>query len=136
MPIVDSFKEAMINLPLAEGTLKVMLLSSSHTTNTSTQEFISDVSANEVSGTGYTAGGMVVADVVVSVSAGKVKIDFTDPTFSTVTLSDVDHAAFYIDTSTPGTSRLINIIPFDTTQSRSEDDLILEINSGGLFDGV
>ncbi len=42
-------------------TIKCMILNSTHTTNIDTQEFIDDVSANEVSSTGYTAGGETLA---------------------------------------------------------------------------
>ena len=37
-----------------------MLLTNSHSNDPDTQEFIDDVSANQVSGTGYTAGGQLL----------------------------------------------------------------------------
>jgi len=47
-------------------TFKVMLLTSSYTANKDTDNFLNDVEANQVTGTGYTAGG---ATATVSVSA-------------------------------------------------------------------
>src|SRR5262245_57830627 len=42
-------------------TIKVALLAAAHVPNLDTHEFLSDVSANEISGTGYTAGGATLA---------------------------------------------------------------------------
>ena len=49
----------------ASTTIKMMLLDSNHTNNIDAQEFISDVNVNEVTGTGYTAGGSTVAGISV-----------------------------------------------------------------------
>lgn len=50
----------------ASTAITMMLLDTNHTNNIDAQEFISDVNANEVTGTGYTAGGAVVANVTVA----------------------------------------------------------------------
>src|SRR4051812_40307058 len=43
------------------GTLKMSIVTASYTPNQNTHDFWDDVSANEVTGTGYTAGGNACA---------------------------------------------------------------------------
>lgn len=136
MPLVNSFKKAGIDLVLAEGTIKAMILNNSHTTNIDTQEFIDDVSANEVSGVGYTSGGQALTGVATSIDTGTdtVKLDADNITFSTVTISNARFVAYYVDTGVPGTSRITNIVDFGSDQSRAAEDLVIEIATGGILD--
>jgi len=54
------------SIDLSSDTIKVMLLTSSYTPNIDTDIFIDDVSANEITGTGYTAGGATIANPTVT----------------------------------------------------------------------
>ncbi len=69
-------------------TFKIMLTTSTYTPNQDTHDFRDDVT-NEVSGTGYTAGGATLAGVAVTYDAGtnEVRIKWTDPTWSTSTIT-------------------------------------------------
>src|SRR5579872_5252486 len=54
---------------LASDTLKMMLLTSSYTPALDTDAQYSDISANEVTGTGYTAGGATLSGQAVTLTA-------------------------------------------------------------------
>lgn len=75
---------------------------------------------NEVSGTGYTAGGNTLTNINPTQSDGKGLYDFADLTFSTVTLSNVQGALIY--NSTNG-NRAVAVLNFGAIYSPSAEDL-------------
>lgn len=94
------------------GTLKVTLLNN-HTA-ARTDQFYSDISADEFSGTGYTAGGYALDTVTVTqddTGNGGAYIDFADEVITGLT-GTFDAAAIYFDTGTPTTSRLLCYFDF------------------------
>ena len=62
-------------IDLDSDTLKLMLCTSSYTPNQDTHQYKSSVT-NEVSGTGYSAGGATVGSIAVSYDAGTNKLSF------------------------------------------------------------
>jgi hypothetical protein len=62
--VPNSFKKDLLqgNINLGADTIKVMLLTSSYTPDQDAHAKRSDLTASEVSGTGYTAGGMTLAN--------------------------------------------------------------------------
>src|SRR5690348_1638843 len=75
---------------LLDDSIKVMLCTSSYTPDQDAHDYKNDVT-NEVSGTGYTAGGAALANDTLTYTGGTntLKYDADDLTFSTVTLTDV-----------------------------------------------
>lgn len=75
-------KVATGQVDLDTDTLKIMLTTSAYTPNQDTHDFRDDVT-NEVSGTGYTAGGATLAGVSASYDSGtnEVRFAWTDPTW-------------------------------------------------------
>lgn len=134
--IQNTFKQHIMNggIDLDTDTIKVMLLSSSHTQNIDTHEYIDDVSANEVSGTGYTAGGATLGSKVVSVddTDDEGVFDAADVTWASSTIT-ARYAAIYKDTGTPGTSPIIAILDFGSDQSSSSGDFTIQWNSEGVL---
>lgn len=67
MPAYHNLSKALMDgdIDLANDTIKVMLLTSSYTPDLD-HDFVDDVSANEVSGTGYTAGGATLASKAIT----------------------------------------------------------------------
>ncbi len=59
--------KATHNLDNGGDDIKIALLTDSHTTNVDTQHDWADVSANEVSGSGYSAGGKSLTSLAVTV---------------------------------------------------------------------
>lgn len=134
--IPNSFKKHIMNggIDLDTDTIKVMLLSSSHTQNVDAQEFIDDVSANEVSGTGYSAGGQALANksVTQNNTTDKGVFDADDVTWSTATIT-ARYAAVYKDTGTPSTSPIICIIDFGSDKSSTAGDFSINWNASGIL---
>lgn len=69
-------------------TFKVMLTTSAYTPDQDTHDFRNDVT-NEITGTGYTAGGATLAGVSAAYDSGsnQVRIAWTDPTWSTASFT-------------------------------------------------
>jgi hypothetical protein len=76
------------NIDLDTDTFKIMLTTSTYTPDQDLHDFRDDVT-NEVTGTGYTAGGVALTGVSVTYNStgNKVEISWTDPTWSTSTIT-------------------------------------------------
>lgn len=96
---------------LKTDTIKIALVTSSYTPNQDSHDFFDDVT-NEITGTGYTAGG---ATLTVTTSQDDTDnegvFDATDATWSTSTLTAAG-AVIYKSTGTPSTSPLICYLDF------------------------
>lgn len=115
-------------------TIKVALLSSSYTPNQDTHDYWDDVSANEVTGTGYTAGGATLANKAASYDAGTnvVKLDADDVTWSSSTIT-ARYAVIYDDTpATSATKPLIGYVDFVTDQSSNNGNFTITWDSDGI----
>lgn len=88
--IYNSFKRDIMNgsIDLDTDTIKVMLVTSSYTPDQDTHTKRSDIT-NEVSGTGYSAGGMALANKSVTVdnTDNEGVFDADDPTWTTATVT-------------------------------------------------
>jgi hypothetical protein len=75
-------------IDLDTDTFKILLTTSTYTPNQDTHDFRDDVT-NEVTGTGYTAGGATLAGVSVTYDAtsNEVRISWTDPTWASSTIT-------------------------------------------------
>lgn len=93
---------ALLNkeLDLDTDTLKVMLCTSSYTPDQDAHDHKDDVT-NEVTGTGYTAGGATLANVAVTYTGGTntIKFDADDASWTTSTIT-ARYAVVYDDTAT------------------------------------
>lgn len=111
------------NIDLENDTLKLMLLTSSHTPDIDAEEYIDDVSANEVSGTGYTAGGETVTSGAVTVddTNDRAYFDADDVLWSSATIT-ARYAYLYKDTGTPGTSQIVGYYDYGSDQTSTAGD--------------
>lgn len=127
--IYDRFKANLFNkiVDLEADTVKVMLLNNSHSF-TSTNNVIGDVSANEISGTGYTAGGATLAGKAVTQGA-TTKWDATDVQWTTATFTAY-HAVIYDDTV--ATDDLICSIDFGGAKSVSAGTFKIQWHVNGI----
>ena len=134
--IQNTFKQRIMNgsIDLDTDTIKVMLLDNSHTQNVDTHEFIDDVSGDEVSGTGYTAGGATLSNKAVTVdnTDNEGVIDADDVTWGSSTIT-ARYAAIYKDTGTPSTSPIIAIIDFGSDKSSSAGDFTISWAAEGIL---
>lgn len=107
-------------------TLKAILTTSTHTPNQDTHDYVDDVTANEVSGTGYTAGGMALTGKTESYVSGSNTVRWIsdDLVWTTVTLTDVKNVHFY--DATPASDATRPLIAYATL------DVALAPNAGNL----
>ena len=113
-------------------TIKVALLNG-WTPDIDTDEFWSDISANEISATNYTAGGQALTGAAITVDTTNdwAKYDANDPSWTSLGAATVTRAAFYKDTGTPSTSPLICAVEIATNPNGGNYSLVLGAN--GLF---
>lgn len=69
---------------------------------------------NEVSGTGYSAGGATLAGYSASLQSGVGTLDFTTPTWASATIA-ATYAVIYDNTDAVGPKRAIAILDFGGT---------------------
>ena len=111
---------------LVSDNIKVALFTNSYVPNFDNDTSYTAISG-ETSGTGYTAGGLTLANKTLTQdSAANVwKFDADDITFSGVTLS-FRYAVLYNATS----NQLIACVDFGSTQSTANQDLTIRWESG------
>lgn len=116
-------------------TIKVMLVSSAYTPAPTTDSFINDVNANEVSGTNYTAGGETIAGISVVESGGISTINGNDVQWLQAAggFSNARYGIIYKDTGTPATSPLVGYIDLTTDKSNVNGDLTIQWGASGIF---
>ena len=114
-------------------TIKVALLTSAYTPNQDTHDYFNDVSANEVTGTGYTAGGITLASKTATYDAGTnvIVLDAADVTWSSSTIT-ARYAVVYDSTGTASTSALIGYVDFGSDQSSTNGNFTITWDSTGI----
>lgn len=113
--------------------LKVALTTSSYTPDQDADDFFNDVT-NEVSGTGYTAGGATLANVTVTYTSGTnvIKVDADDTSWASSTIT-ARYAVLY--DSTPGTAAtnpLLVYVNFGADVSTTAGTFSIVWNASGI----
>lgn len=127
--VYNSIKKKFIdgtNLNLTSDTIKVALVTSSYTPNIDTHVFFSDVT-NEVTGTGYVAGGATIANpsITVDTANDRAYFDADDTTWATSTIT-ARGAVVYKSTGTAATSPLIGYVDFGADKSTTGDTFYIQ----------
>lgn len=130
-------KKNLINglIDLDTDTIRVALLTSAYTPDIDAHDFFNDVSANESSGTGYTAGGAALANKTVTQdnTNDRAVFDADDVSWASSTIANARYAAIYEDTGVAATSPLICYVDLLITRSSSADTFKIEWNASGIF---
>lgn len=115
-------------------TIKVALVTSSYTPNQDTHDYWDDVSANEASGTGYTAGGATLGSKTLNYTSGSNlwTFDAADVSWTSSTIT-ARYAVIYDSTGTSSTSPLIAYVDFGSDQSSSAGTFTIAWNASGIF---
>lgn len=133
--IYNSFKRDIMNgsIDLDTDTIDVMLVTSSYTPNQDTHVDRADVT-NEVSGTGYTAGGAAIGSKTVTAdnTDNEGVFDGADVTWSTATIT-ARGAVLYKDTGVAANDNLICYLDFGSDQSSSAADFTISWNAEGII---
>lgn len=114
-------------------TIKVALTTSTYTPNQDTHDYFNDIT-NEVTGTGYTAGGATLASKTVTYTSGTntQAFDAADVTWSASTIT-ARYAIIYDSTGTSSTSALIGYVDFGADVVSSGGDFTIQWNAAGIF---
>lgn len=137
--IYNKFKELTLKggtsfpVDFDTDTIKVALVTSAYTPDFDAHDYFNDVT-NEVSGTGYTAGGATLGTVTVTLDTANDRVDFdaadTQWTSSTITARA---AVIYKSTGTATTSPLIAYIDFGSDQSSSNGTFTIQWAAAGIL---
>lgn len=103
----------------AGDTVKVALVKGSYAPNQDTHDFWNDVSANEVAGTNYTAGGKSITEKAVSYdeASNTTRLKGGNVEWKEVTVKEVRYAVIYKDTGVAGESPLLGYVDFGEEQA-------------------
>lgn len=114
-------------------TIKCMLVTSSYSPDIDLHSVKNDIT-NEVSGTGYTAGGNTVANRAITQDNTNdwAKYDGDDVVWSSSSIT-ARGAVLYKDTGDGSTSPLVAYIDFGTDQQSVSADFTIQWNADGIF---
>jgi hypothetical protein len=129
-PALRQFVSGGINY--GTDTIKAMLCTAAYTPNQDTHEFKSSVT-NEVTGTGYTAGGVTLTAKTNAYDGptNTVTLDAADPAWANSTIT-ARFLVFYKDTGTAGTSPLISYVDFGADVSSTAAAFTYQLPTTGL----
>lgn len=116
---------------MVNDTIKVMLLTSVHTFDAD-HDVIGDVSANEISGTGYSAGGATLGSKTLTQddTNDRAVFDGADTQWTTATFT-ARHAVLWDDT--PASDPLLCNIDFGTDKSVTGGTFTISWNASGII---
>lgn len=114
-------------------TIKVALCTSTYTPDQDAHDYFNDIT-NEVSGTGYTAGGETLASKTVNYTSGTntTAFDAADTAWAASTIT-ARYAIVYRDTGTASTSPLIGYVDFGADVSSTSGTFSIVWDAGGIF---
>lgn len=134
--IYNSFKKDVISgaINLASDTLKLMLVTSSYTPNQDTHTKRSDVTS-EVSGTGYTAGGVTLANKTVTQdNTGNAGVwDADDIVWTTATITARAAVIYKSRGGAASADELIAYYDFGSDKTSTAGNFTITINTAGLL---
>ena len=134
--MINNFKviamDASAGVDWTVDTIKISLHTSTLTPSPDTHTYFSDLT-NEVSGTGYTAGGATLASKTLTQDNTNDRgvADAADTTWAASTIT-ARYAAVYKSTGTPSTSAVIGIIDFGADKSSSATDFVIQYHANGI----
>lgn len=112
------------------GRFKCMLVQSGYVPNFDTNSVFTDVT-NEVSGTGYTAGGEALTGVTFAISGGTITWDAGDVTWTSSTITNAAAAVIYNTSET--NKPLIGYVDFGGNFSTTSGTFQIVWNASGVF---
>lgn len=135
--IFNAFKARLIGsapINFSSDTIKVALTTSSYTPDQDSHDFFDDIT-NEVSGTGYTAGGATLANKATTQdnTDNEGVFDADDTTWTTATITNARYAILYKSTGTAATSPLICAIDLGADYSSTAGTFLLPWPAEGII---
>lgn len=134
--IYNSFKKQLMDgaFDLVNDTVKVMLVTSTYTPNADTHTTRNDIT-NEVSGTGYTAGGATLASKAVTQdnTDDEGVWDAADVTWSSSTITARGAVLYQSNGGAATGDPLIAYIDFGSDQASSSGDFTIQWATEGIL---
>ena len=123
-------------ISLSSDTIKVALVDASYT-YAATHDFMNDVSANELSGTGYTggfggSGRKTLASKTITVNSTHIEFDAADITWTGLNAGTIGGAILIEEITNDASSALLAFID-PTDLPTNGGDVTLVVNSGGFM---
>ena len=135
MAIFNTFKKKVMSaVNLSSDNIKMALLQSGYTPDIDAHHNFSDVS-NEVSGSGYTAGGQLLTGktFLTDDTNDKGRFDCSDVVWSSSVISSARYALLYKSGATAGSSPLISYQDFGSDKSTNNTEFKVEVDASGLI---
>lgn len=134
--IFNNFKKLIMSggIDLDTDVIKVALVTASYTPDQDSHDFWNDVSANEISGTGYTAGGASIANPAVTAdnTDNEGVFDGDDVSWSSSTIT-ARGAVIYKYNATAASAPLIAYLDFTADKSSSSSTFQVTWNAEGIL---
>jgi hypothetical protein len=117
----------------SETAVKVLMVTDTETPDFTVDAFRSAVTANEVSGTGYSAGGATLTATEVTLASGLLTYDAADPSWPSSTISSAMGAVGYFARGGADTAdELIFLSDFVTAASSSNGTFTIAWSASGI----
>ena len=115
-------------------TIKVSLLNNTYTPDQDAHNYYDDVVAYEVTGTGYTAGGITLANKTnnYNSSTNVIVLDADDVTWASSTITARYAVVYDATPATNATRPLIGYVDFGSDQSSSNGNFTITWDSTGI----
>ena len=113
-------------------TIKCALFGTTFVQGQNTHRYFSELTG-EISGTGYTAGGVTLTGKTLTPGTGTVVLDCDNPSWANMTATGIQYVVFYRDTGTPSSSPLISYFDLGTTYSPSGQPVTVVVSPSGLL---
>lgn len=114
---------------LPSHTFKLMLLSAAHVADKANDEYLSDVSGDQIAGAGYTAGGATLTHSLTRTGA-VVTFDAANVNYAALTPS-FRYGVIYDDTAT--NDPLVCFLDFGATKIPNGASADIEFDANGIF---
>ncbi len=132
----NAFKKLQLDDPVDFDTeiIKVALCDTSYSPSIDDDENFDDLT-NELSGGGYTAGGNTLASISISKDNTNDRglIDAANPSFTSLTATNVRTAVIYESSASAATSPLVCYIDFGANKTLTDGTLTINFNANGIF---
>jgi len=134
--IYNSFKKDIMDgtIDLDTDTFKIMLVTSAYTPDQDAHSTRANVS-NEVTGTGYTAGGETLTGTTVTQdnTNNRGEWDFDDPSWASSTITARGAVIYQSNGGASSADPLICYLDFGSDQSSSNGSFTINLNAEGLL---
>lgn len=130
----DGTSQSARRVDWLSDTIKVMLCTSSYTPAQTTHCYRSSVT-NEVTGTGYTAGGATLGSklaVISGLSSNIVCLDAADTSWTTATIT-ARYAVIYKDTGSSATDPVLGYVDFGADTTATAGTFSITWDTYGIF---